>query len=62
MEAEVPFSDAVKTAVWLVVIEPVEMLNVAAVVFAGTVTEVGATRVNDALFASVTDAPPVGAA
>jgi len=61
LEAELLFSDAVKTAVWLVLIEPVEMLKAAEVAVAGTITDAGETRVEEAVLDKVTEAPPAGA-
>ncbi len=61
-EAEVPFREAVKVAVWLTDTLPVEILNVPVVAFPATATEAGAVKAGDALLASVTTAPPAGAA
>jgi hypothetical protein len=41
---------------------PVEMLNVPLVVLPATITDVGAVRIEAALFVIVTVVPPVGAA
>lgn len=60
--AVVPFRVAVSVAVWFTVSVPVEMLNVPLTVPAATVTVAGADNAGEALFASVTAAPPVDAA
>jgi hypothetical protein len=60
--AVVPFSVAVKVAVWFAGTVPVEMLNVPVVASAATVSDGGAVNTDDPLFVSVTTAPPVSAA
>lgn len=62
VDAPPPLSDPESTAVWLVDTVPAEMLNVAELAFAATVTDAGAVSVAEAVFPSVTTAPPVGAA
>ena len=59
--AVVPFSAPVRVAVWLLVIVPVEILNVPVVAPAATVTVAGAVTAADALLVRVTTTPPAGA-
>ena len=54
-------SEAVSVAVWSADRLPVEMLNVAEIAFAGTVSDPGAVTTVAALLESVTTEPPEGA-
>ena len=58
VDAVAPFSVAVKLAVWFAATVPVEMLNVADIVPAATVTVAGTASTGDALFVNGTTVPP----
>lgn len=59
--ADVPFRAAVRVAVWLAEMIPVEMLNVPPAAPATIVTDAGAARPGAALLVNVTTAPPARA-
>jgi hypothetical protein len=61
-EAVLPFNAPVSVAVWLVEMVLVEILNVAELALAATVTEGGAVKADVALFVMLTTVPPTGAA
>ena len=57
VEPVLPFNAPVNVAVWLVEIVPVEILKVAELAFAATVTDAGTVKTEGALFVIVTVAP-----